>query len=181
MQANPKRQPKFLFKDYNLYNRRPKLRRYVKEVLVEKALANELCVTDLLLHPNKPIHFRDLIGEVICGVEVVDEGQQQADIPEELRNYKVRLKPYGNYKTVKWKKGRYAKDSFFDDGEQVRLYDDVYAELEPGKDGTVTVSLYDAWCALQQYGKDVAYATKPSQREMNWRLEEVRPAAAARA
>jgi hypothetical protein len=160
-------------------------RRYVSDRMVELAEDGKLYITHLLNQYD--VELLQQIGDVLLGISYDDSVSpmvQRVDahgIPEELRDYKVKLRRVGDYK-IEWKKGRERVDDrvFVGRGSasskfKIAKYEDVTYFTD---DDEIEVVAPMAWLALRQYGKYCRVAKSERQRQRLWRFEEVMPESA---
>jgi len=156
-----------LFPHFNNYRHIWEKREYVQSVLIELAENNKLNVTDIA---NQPLAFAtELALQVINGTMVQDNHYVDATIPQELEEYKVKIKPiYGD--SITYELPHKQVDIL---PNNLPLLEKQYRTLKVGKDGTITLSLKEATRALYRYGKNVRRARSSRLQSELWRYEEV--------
>jgi len=162
-----------LFPEEAKYRRYSEKRSYVSNVMDSLAARDALFLTDV---SNQPRNMIALANDVINGVSVSDAADGQmvaAPLPPSLAGYKVKIKSM-NGQPLKWKGGREAGRAY--GGETIKEKHDLMEDwfwTSDSQEEDLPVS--QAWQALRQLGQHCRNAPSAKSRELNWKIEEVKP------
>lgn len=162
-----------LFPEVNRFPRWSDRRDYVQEVMVRLAKNNELYLTDLY---NQSLELKDMSGMILLGQDINEKQVVSALIPDELLNYKVKLKLINGHEEILYKKGkRVYRTKVMAKNKKIDVYEDIFETLYGNDEGILELNIRDAWLVLRQVGKLCRRAKTQKAQETLWKCEEVKP------
>lgn len=163
-----------LFQAAANYKDQWELRDYMTDEMVAMAESGTLSPTVLMLQPPK---ISEMAGNILLGQEFRDDGTmaQGQDIPQALADYRVKLKAMHGAKHVLLKQAAKMSGRVYRGQGSAAVYSSETKELPFGEDGTLSLSLPQAWRVLRFCGAHCRKVKRADAQKRIWLCEEVIP------